>query len=90
MVLFYPMSALLMIFCNLLLNPLDPQAMQDLELLNQVPEMIKGIRIRQLTLNEILHIKLVDDFVAELTRLGKCAVMKAREGDEHASRSAGI
>jgi hypothetical protein len=82
MILFYPMSALITIFCNLLFNPLDPRASEDLELLNRVPELVKGIRIRQLTLKEILHIKLVDDFVAELTRLGKCAVAKARSDEE--------
>ncbi|KKA25228.1 C6 transcription factor [Rasamsonia emersonii CBS 393.64] len=84
MILFYPMSALLTIFCNLLMNPLDPQAIEDLELLSRVPELVKGIRIRQLTLNEILHIKLVDDFVAELIRLGKCAVAKAQREREQA------
>jgi hypothetical protein len=66
------------------LDPLGPQAGQDLELLTRVPEMIRAIHIRQPTLNEILHIKLVDDFVAELTRLGRCAVVKARrEGAEY-------
>ncbi|KAL1962343.1 hypothetical protein VTN77DRAFT_9756 [Rasamsonia byssochlamydoides] len=90
MILFYPMSALLTIFCNILLNPLDPQADEDLELLNRVPELVKGIRIRQLTLNEILHIKLVDDFVAELTRLGKCAVAKARREREQAAEAAAL
>jgi hypothetical protein len=73
------MSALLMIFCNLLLNPLDPQAIQDLELLECVPEVIKGLKIRHMTINEILHIKMVDDFVAELTRLAKCAIIKVRK-----------
>lgn len=78
------MSALLTIFCNLLMNPLDPQAIEDLELLSRVPELVKGIRIRQLTLNEIMHIKLVDDFVSELIQLGKCAVAKARREREQA------
>ncbi|KAK9319400.1 hypothetical protein V1517DRAFT_332708 [Lipomyces orientalis] len=82
MILFYPMSALLTIFCNLLLDPLGPRAVQDLELLTSIPDMIRAIRIRQLTLNEILHIKLVDDVVAELTRLGRCAVVKARREGE--------
>jgi hypothetical protein len=89
MILFYPISALLTIFCNLLMNPLDPQAAQDLELLTQVPEMLKAIRFRQLTLNEILHMNLVSDFVAELTRLGRCAVVQAKRGEEENRGSAG-
>lgn len=78
MVIFYPMSAVLTIFCNILLNPLSPQAEDDLELLKTAPRLIKNIRIRRLTMNEIMHIKLIEEFVAELIRLGSCAIQKAR------------
>ncbi|KAK9485650.1 hypothetical protein V1527DRAFT_466489 [Lipomyces starkeyi] len=74
---FYPITAVLTIFCNILLNPLDPRADEDLDLLNKVPDLIKGMPIRQLSLNEIMHIKFVQDFVTELSRLGKCAIFKA-------------
>ncbi|KAL1960695.1 hypothetical protein VTO42DRAFT_6525 [Malbranchea cinnamomea] len=79
LVLFYPMSAVLTLFCNIILNPLDTQAPEDLELLSSVPALIRALPVRQLTVNEVMHIKRVDDFVAELGRLAKCAVMKARE-----------
>lgn len=71
------MSAILMIFFNLLLNPLDQQATEDLELLTQVPDTFKRIPRRQLPISNC-HIKLIDDFVAELTRLATCAVVKAQ------------
>lgn len=73
------MSALLTIFCNILLNPLDPQAAQDLELINRAPDLIKGMSIRQPAINELFHINLVDEFVAELRRLGECAISKAKQ-----------
>ncbi|KFY80980.1 hypothetical protein V499_00222 [Pseudogymnoascus sp. VKM F-103] len=79
MILFYPMSALLTIFCNILLNPLDPQAAQDLELISKAPDLIKGMPIRQPTMDELFHINLVDEFIAELRRLGKCAISKAKQ-----------
>lgn len=75
---FYPMSAILEIFCNLLLQPLHPQAEEDIELLKSVPQLIEGMRNRQLTPHEVAHVKIVDAFVAELTRLGTCAIAKAR------------
>jgi hypothetical protein len=78
-VIFYPMSAVITIFCNLLLYPLNTNAEQDLELLRSAPELIRGIRARRLTLNEIIHMKMIEDFVAELVRLGGCAIQKARE-----------
>ncbi|KAI1855206.1 hypothetical protein JX265_006652 [Neoarthrinium moseri] len=81
MVVFYPMSAILTIFCNILLNPLCPRAEGDLELLNSTPELIRGIRFRRLTLNEVMHIKMIEDFVAELIRLGACAIRKAHQDE---------
>ncbi|KAK0368188.1 fungal specific transcription factor [Colletotrichum limetticola] len=82
MVVFYPMSAILTIFCNLLLQPLNPQSEEDIELLNSVPKLVESMRNRHLTPNEVAHVKIVDDFVAELTRLGKRAIAKARREQE--------
>ncbi|KAL2012449.1 hypothetical protein VTN00DRAFT_5167 [Thermoascus crustaceus] len=76
-ILFYPMSALLTIFCNILLNPLNPESAKDLELLRTAPVLIRGIFARHLSVHEILHIKLVAEFVSELSRLAKCAIDKA-------------
>ncbi|KAF6823045.1 fungal specific transcription factor [Colletotrichum musicola] len=78
MVVFYPMSAILTIFCNLLLDPLNAQAEEDIELMQSVPKLVEGIRSRNLTPNEMSHVKMVDAFVSELTRLGKCAISKAK------------
>lgn len=78
MITFYPMSAILTIFCNILLFPLDPRAEEDLTLLGSVPDLIKGIRLQRLKDNEAAHMTMVADFVAELTRLGNCAIRKAR------------
>lgn len=79
MVIFYPMSAILTIFCNVLLHPLSSNARDDLELLQAAPQFIKNIRIPRLTANEITHMKMIEDFVAELIRLGSHAVLKAQE-----------
>lgn len=79
MLLFYPVSALLTIFYNILLNPLDPQAAQDLELLNRAPDLIKGMPIRQPNINALFHINHVNEFTTELIRLGKCAISKAKQ-----------
>ncbi|PYH47041.1 Zn(II)2Cys6 transcription factor [Aspergillus saccharolyticus JOP 1030-1] len=78
MITFYPMSAILTIFCNILLFPLDPRVEEDLKLLGSVPDLIKGFRPKRLTSNEAAHFTMVADFVAELKRLGNCAIRKAR------------
>ena len=67
------------IFCSILLNPLDPQAEEDLRLLESAPDLIKGIRIRRPTQTELLHLKTVDEFMGELMRLGDCAIRRAKE-----------
>ncbi|KAF9875054.1 C6 transcription factor [Colletotrichum karsti] len=78
MVVFYPMSAILTIFCNLLHEPLNSQAEEDIELLKSVPKLIEGMRNRRLTPHEVSHVNMIDAFVGELTRLGNCAIAKAR------------
>ncbi|KAL4895156.1 putative C6 transcription factor [Aspergillus ambiguus] len=77
-VIFYPMSALMAIFCNILQNPSDPQATKDLGLLKTATGMVERVFLRQsFSVVEIVHIKLVANFVTELYRLAGCAVEKA-------------
>ncbi|KAK0702537.1 hypothetical protein B0T21DRAFT_342395 [Apiosordaria backusii] len=77
MMLFYPMSAVLTIFCSVLLDPLGPQAADDVALLNSTPEMVKNMRIKQVAKNEMLQLKLLEEFITELSRLSRCAVVEA-------------
>ncbi|KAL3469695.1 hypothetical protein BJX99DRAFT_251781 [Aspergillus californicus] len=75
---FYPMSALLAIFCNILQQPADPQASKDLALLKSATGMLERVFLRQAySVSELVHVKLVADFVNELCRLASCAMDKA-------------
>ncbi|CAI7621355.1 unnamed protein product [Penicillium bialowiezense] len=74
---FYPMSALLTIFCSILQNPLDPHSREDLDRLNVATVMIERIFSRKLPDTELEHFKLVADFILELKRLAECAIDKA-------------
>ncbi|CAI7654452.1 unnamed protein product [Penicillium glandicola] len=74
---FYPMSALLTIFCSILQNPLDPHSREDLGRLNVATVMIERIFSRKLPENELVHFKFVADFIVELKRLAECAIDKA-------------
>ncbi|KAL4970659.1 putative C6 transcription factor [Aspergillus stella-maris] len=75
---FYPMSALLAIFCNILTNPAEEQASKDLALLKSATGMLERVFLRQAySVNELVHVKLVADFVNELCRLAACAMDKA-------------
>ncbi|CAI7591597.1 unnamed protein product [Penicillium discolor] len=74
---FYPMSALLTIFCNILQNPLDPHSREDLGRLNVATVMIERIFSRKLHESELVHFKMVADFIVELKRLAECAIDKA-------------
>ncbi|KAH6657582.1 hypothetical protein BKA67DRAFT_590998 [Truncatella angustata] len=79
LMIFYPINAVLTVFCNILLNPLDTRAEADLKLLGTAPELIKTMNFRRHTIGEVIHIKMIEDFVAELVRLGSCAIQKARQ-----------
>ncbi|KAJ5172040.1 transcriptional regulator family: Fungal Specific TF [Penicillium capsulatum] len=74
---FYPISALLTIFCSILQNPLDPRSRDDMERLSVATQMMNRIFSRKLPANEVVHFKLVSDFVVELKRLAECAIDKA-------------
>jgi hypothetical protein len=77
MIIFYPITSVVVIFLNILLKPLSPQAKDDVDLLNTAPELIKAIRSRRLTPNEAVHMQIVEDFIAELARLANCAIQIA-------------
>ncbi|KAB5549446.1 hypothetical protein GE09DRAFT_1204368 [Coniochaeta sp. 2T2.1] len=77
-IVFYPTAAIMTLFFSVLLNPLDTQAKLDLQLLSSAADLIRNMPIRRLTESEIEHLKMVDDFVAELIRLGNCAISKAK------------
>lgn len=70
------------LFFNVLLHPLDTQAKLDLGLLSSAADLIRSMPIRRLTRYEIGHLKMVDDFIAELIRLGNCAISKAKREEE--------
>lgn len=72
------MTAVLSIFCNILQAPCDPQAIKDLGLLRETSGMMERIFFHQrCTVSEVIHIKVVADFVSELYRLANCAIEKA-------------
>jgi hypothetical protein len=81
MAIFYPISAMLTIFCNVIYDPLHPQVDMDLKLLEIVPDLVKQMRLRGLPRDETAQVKALDDFVAELARLGSQAITKAVQGN---------
>ncbi|KAK1255665.1 hypothetical protein MKX07_007924 [Trichoderma sp. CBMAI-0711] len=77
-VIFYPITAILALFSNMITNPLDESTAGDLEILKGAPTLFRDIPIRKLTMAELTHLKLLDTFSQELARLGELAIQKAR------------
>lgn len=75
---FYPMTAIVTIFCNILAKPNELNAPDDLGLMGTAPELIKRMRQRRLTPNELMHMTQVEEFIMELIRLGRCAIQRAQ------------
>lgn len=78
-IVFYPISAIVTLFCNILWDPLHPCAEGDLRLLDTAPNLIRYIRRQRMTEHEVLNQRAVDSYLVELARLAKHAVSKARE-----------
>jgi hypothetical protein len=66
------------LFFNILLRPLHPQAQDDLRLIASAAEITRSVPVLELTSNEVQRMKLVDEFAAELIRLGGAAISKAK------------
>lgn len=79
MVVFYPISAILTIFCHILMDPLDPQTESDLRLLSSTPELFKRMRAAHLHGSDTAYAQALDAFVTELIKQGSCAIQKAKD-----------
>lgn len=73
---FYPISAIMTLFCYILLKPQDPRALNDLHLLNKAPVLMKAILVHHSHSIEPMHAKFVEDFVADLSYLAKSAILR--------------
>jgi hypothetical protein len=75
-VLFYAITAVLTLFCNIISNPGDLDTTQNMDLLQNVPGLIRNIPIRKLTVGEVVHLQYLDGFTAELTGICVSAISK--------------
>ncbi|KAI8723036.1 Zn(2)-C6 fungal-type domain-containing protein [Fusarium sp. LHS14.1] len=73
---FYPTVAIITLFLNILMNPLDSQAHKDLELLASAADIFRLMPARQYTPQRLDQVQMLERFVIELARLGRCAVYK--------------
>ncbi|KAL3463832.1 hypothetical protein BJX64DRAFT_298780 [Aspergillus heterothallicus] len=78
LVIFYAITGVLTLFHTVLKNPLHPWASSHVRMLRDFPDLIRSIPIHTLTLGEVIHLKFLDGFTADLARLGKCAIPKAQ------------
>jgi len=76
-VVFYPTAAVIALFLNILVDPLNDRAEDDVALLTSTADLFPNMPIYRATPHEVAHIQLVTDFVAELCRLSKKAIAKA-------------
>ncbi|KAI6775239.1 hypothetical protein HG530_001997 [Fusarium avenaceum] len=65
-IVFYPTAAMITLFFNILMHPLDERTERDLELLNGAAELISSLPVQRLTPHEISHMKLIISSVRPL------------------------
>lgn len=75
---FYPVSALLSIFFNILRNPRHEYATHDVELLTLATGVIRSMPMHKVTTYEVEYLRKMDAFIEELGRLGQAAITKAQ------------
>ncbi|KAH6603540.1 fungal specific transcription factor domain-containing [Trichoderma cornu-damae] len=75
---FYPVSALLSIFFNILRNPKHEYAAHDVELLASSTKVIRSMPIHRITTHELEYLHKMDAFIEELGRLSQAAIAKVQ------------
>ncbi|KAH1764679.1 hypothetical protein KXX56_003469 [Aspergillus fumigatus] len=78
-ILFYAITAVLTLFCNIISNPRDAEASHNVNLLQMTPSLIRRIPVRKLTLGEVIHLQYLDGFTAELAAICVRAVSKSQQ-----------
>ncbi|KAK2768712.1 hypothetical protein FQN54_000568 [Arachnomyces sp. PD_36] len=88
-IIFFPISSLMTIFCNILQNPLHPHRAKDLELLQQAPAIAQEVLLDQehKHVRDIEHIKSVEELMILMGKLAKSAIEKATRESRHGSDS---
>lgn len=76
-IIYYPITAILALFSNIISNPLDENTLEDLEILQDAPSLFRSIPIRKLRLAELTHLRFLDAFTMELARLSRLAIETA-------------
>ena len=64
------------VFFNILRNPQSEHAVHDVELLSTASDVIRSMPLHKETAYETAYLRRMDRFVAELSRLGKCAIAR--------------
>lgn len=70
----------MILFFNILRYPLADQATSDVELLKSSTHLIKSMPMKNATSYDVKYLQRIEDFISELSRLGECAIEKARSG----------
>ncbi|KAL5363818.1 C6 zinc finger domain protein [Aspergillus floccosus] len=86
-ILFYAITAVLTLFCNVISNPCDPDANYSVDLLQSVPGLIRSIPVRKLTLAEVIHLQYLEGFTTELAGICMRALSRTQQKatDQNAS-----
>ncbi|KAJ5614049.1 hypothetical protein N7528_007703 [Penicillium herquei] len=73
----YVIHAIVILFCNILTKPLDPDNIQDLRLICATPKLLKEVHERSIERNNSTNIDFAEDFGVELRRIAQAAIEKA-------------
>ncbi|KAJ5711302.1 hypothetical protein N7488_005458 [Penicillium malachiteum] len=72
----YVIHAIVILFCNILTKPLDPDNIQDLRLICATPKLLKEVHERSIERNNSTNIDFAEDFGVELRRIAQAAIEK--------------
>ncbi|UPK99938.1 hypothetical protein LCI18_010873 [Fusarium solani-melongenae] len=82
---FYPPVAAMSLFINILIHPVDPRGQVDLGILASAISIFQTTSVQSLTTDDIDYLQEMNNFAAELVRLGNLAIWKAKKEENRES-----
>jgi hypothetical protein len=82
--LFYAITAVLTLFCNIISDLHDSDTVDNINLLQNVPRLIRSIPVRNRTLGEVIHLQYLDGLTTELGSICVRAISRS-QGDAPAA-----
>ena len=75
----YFVQAIIVLFCNILSNPLDESSQGDLQLIGSIPSFLEQQPLEETPMSYAARLNSTRKIISELERLAQCAIKRSNQ-----------